>query len=266
MGSSSTSFEVLGITKERALQALATYRFLTAEQMRRVGVSSDIGHTRQTLRILSEMRPAQIYTIKFGVLSGHGRLAWLHALTPSGVKTLQAYGLGEDVKAHKHTPMIKSDYHHRVACVDFHIALRKWASVDFFHADYDPTGDPLRKRTTIQYPGGKIIPDAILSMTDGATRLCAFEMYMDHRPERPVAQLRQYLPALTKRAIEGSYQYPHSVRVLAVFNDEAVIPRVARLAEKDPALMGALPYFFLGTLESTRVGWSHFDGSSASLY
>lgn len=270
------------------LTALAAYRFLQPKQLLRLGVSSSKSHLHHTLRVLSRRRPALIHELPFGpppragsAPPPFGRRPNLYFLTRHGVDVLAEHDEGwQGIKTHRHVRLFPNDYAHRVGCVDFHLSLRAWAertgtSVDFFDAYYDPVsgGGPGRKapqKTYVGYPGGGITPDAIFSLTDakGVTRLYAFELYRSVRTALFVEKLSRYLPAINTGAIEDRYKYPHSARILCLFDNAKALGLVARRMKEQPALLLESPRFLLSVSESLDrtlpQQWWRFDGNEAA--
>lgn len=254
-------------TQERILTALATYRFLTAAQLRVLGVSDSRRYLYSTLRTLTQRRPAVIGELDFGVLPGRGRLSRLYHLTPAGADAVSSITGAAPPPTSVRMRLFNSDYFHRVNCVDFHIALRQWADrhgivVDFFHTYFDPTNRTVRggfhPRTRVVVGDGAIIPDAVFAFTtgDGAQRLCAFEMYNGSRTKYVEKQLAAYLPALKSEAIERTFEYPNAVRTLVVFDDqEATRLALARLLPRGD-FEAASTQFFFKTLEEVYPSFS----------
>lgn len=302
--------EKITSTEEAVLAALATYRYLTPDQMLRLGVTRSSVHLYDTLRKLTGTtkafpakgspggapahgarsgagrKPGLLVALDFGVLPGHGRLARLYALTPRAAELLTAYGRHDGpIEVPKQVSLFSEDYFHRLACVEFHIALRSWAAeagleVDFFHAYYDPVAGGAREgrahpKTHVRLRQGSLVPDAIFAFSDAASkrRLCAFEMYNRRRTARVVKQLATYLSALEARAIEKAYGYEKDVRVLLGFEDAEGLELVARRALLQPGFSraeGHGEWFFLAPLavikERFHDGWRRFDGTPARLF
>ncbi|MEZ5935217.1 MAG: hypothetical protein R3F54_25480 [Alphaproteobacteria bacterium] len=178
----------------------------------------------------------------------------------------------------------KQDFDHRVACVDFHIALRQWAeiafvNVDWYHADYDPVpggkkgGRPSYK-TTISTGKRNIVPDAVFVYTDGAgtQRLYVLEMNMGNRPDRVVKKLLAYPPALRSQAIQRTYGFAFGARILSVFETDEALEKVrSRLVEQhSEAFTDVGQLFFFKTMAAVHEhfyqGWKRLvDGETRLL-
>ena len=160
----------------RTLEALSAYRFLTVEQMQRLGVGADRKHLGERLRALANR--GLIGVLSWGVYPGLGRLPRMYHLKAKGAATLAAF-LRVDVSEVPFvagTPKFEMDHLHRRATVDCHIALTQWAAgagrlVTGFRPYYG--GQAIRLRLA----GGRTLyPDAVfdLARPDGSPVLTAF--------------------------------------------------------------------------------------------
>jgi hypothetical protein len=270
-------------TEEAILAALATYRYLTAEQMLRLDVTPSLPHLYASLRTLVNRKPALLVELDFGVLPTRGRLPRLYVLTRRGAELLAAHAeTSVEIDAPKQVSLFSSDYFHRIACVDFHIALRTWAAkegvvIEFYHTYYDPVqgtprGGRLAPKTHVKLASGALVPDVVFAMIDssGTRRLCVFEMYNGRRTERVVGQLGTYLTALSEEALNKAYDYKRAVRVLLGFDTPENMRLVAERVARDPGFASDQGHFFLAPLsvigERFFDGWQRFDSTPTTLY
>jgi hypothetical protein len=271
------SVTTLTDTEFRILDALRLYRYLTVEQMLRVRVASHASHLYATLRNLAGGKRPWVGKIDHGAMPGVGRIPTAHYLTEAGAKVLAAalgVELGE-VPYPKGAVLVRHGFMHRLHTIDCEIAVRLWAAehgqhVDYFSSYFDVSGAnrsqhlPRRRSLTkIDLKNGTgIIPDCVFHLTgeDGAPRLFVLEMYNQHRTKRMADKLAEYRYAIGEQAIERQFDYPHSPRILAVFEDdkalELTLDHLSRRAD-----FGAefFPFFFFKTLPSLmgdfREGW-----------
>ena len=111
-------------TESAVLEALATYRYMTAEQMVRIGVAKALTHLRTVLRKLQKKRPALVAGLDFGVLPIEGKLPRMHWLTPYGAEVLEEmHGNGVSIDVPKKVRLFRHDYAHRRATVDTGVPL-----------------------------------------------------------------------------------------------------------------------------------------------
>lgn len=264
-------------TEFRILEALRVYRYLTAKQMLRLGVTKNQSRLYAVLRGLTGGKRPFVGAMKHGVLPGHGRLPHSHYLTRKGAQLL-ADALQVDpseIPYPKSAAPIRTHFFHRLHCVDCEISVRLWAeahdvTMDFYHSYFDVTGanrsktlGPRRALTKIDLKDGKgIIPDAVFQMTwpTGECRLFVMEVYNQNRTKRMHDKLAEYRYALGEGSINRQFGYEHAPRILAVFENE----RFLELTRKRMAESGAFgrdfaPFFFLGTLEGMeadlQLGW-----------
>lgn len=264
-------------TEFRVLDALKVYRYLTAEQMLRLKVASHASHLYPVLRDMGGRKRPWLGKIDHGAMPGVGRLPAAHYLTEHGAKLL-AGALGAelgDVPYPKGAVLVRHGFLHRLHTVDCEIAVRMWAEghghgVDFFASYFDVTGAnrsktkaPRRALTKIDLADGSgLIPDAVFRLTgpDGTPRLFVLEMYNQHRTKRMADKLAEYRYAIGEQAIERQFDYPHSPRILAVFEDDKALDLTQRhLSQRADFGAAFFPFFFFNTLEGVmadfRRGW-----------
>lgn len=267
-------------TESAVLEALATYRYMTAEQLVQAGVSISLPHVRTVLRKLQKKRPATVTGRDFGVLPIEGKLARMHWLTPYGADVLEEMHGGVTFDVPKKVRLFRHDYFHRRATVDTLIFFRQWvkstgADVDFVHTYYDPRrkrDGKLAPRTRVVWEGGQLDADAVFhfTMPDGTGRLCALEVCRGRRTKEVEQKLETYLKAVSQAAFETTFAVEHEVRALFVFSEE-------RALELLKIRVGALPYFedfqtvfFAKTLDEVANdflnNWQHFNGRRVLLF
>jgi len=125
------SFTVLSEKPHQALEALATYRYLTAKQLVSLGIAASPTVARDhVLRKLKQGRYPLIKTKDFGRWPGYGRLPHIHYLSPRGVKYLAEVNSvpEKNIRYPKGGVQFTRDLFHRIAVIDCHIAIRQWAN------------------------------------------------------------------------------------------------------------------------------------------
>lgn len=220
----------------RALEALATYRFLDRKQLQRVGVAKDPNDLRVGLSVLVN-KGLIGRTEKPPTLPGIGRLPHLYWLYQAGADVLADLNDEEQlVSARTRTYAARNEIPHLCAVVDAHIALREWAAasgatMDWFKGDYEPSAARGQKATSLPYgadpAGGRAAvytPDAVAQVTlaDGIPRLLVFEVYrggwrytLSHfRGE--LAKLRRVCET---EAVEEHHRNEGQARFLVLFHD-----------------------------------------------
>src|SRR5919202_4927807 len=103
-------------TELTILECLAAFRFLTAEQLMRLGTTKNAGHLYTTLRGLHGRRPRLVEKLDFGVLPKRGRLPVIYCLTPAGADRLARARREEPVVVPARYELFPHDYFHRINC------------------------------------------------------------------------------------------------------------------------------------------------------
>jgi hypothetical protein len=275
------------------LEALATYRLLTPEQLYALGVTK---HMRHVHHLLSELHPHKscsneedeasppkprgllIECLKHGT-QGPGSRPRVWYLTRAGAQKLSDInGELEPIQVPAKVEPYGSEYEHRTDTIDVHIALRRFAEssgfqVDFVHTYFGRGEDRYRTRVryTLEKRPASIVPDMIFSLISprGIRRLYAFEMYEGVRTKRAFDRLTAYGQVIAQEAIEKAFGYAEgSVQVLAVFHP----PSAERLERERLAGYQAFassafaPLFFFKSLDEVKAdfrhGWRHVGKSS----
>lgn len=274
----------------RLLTNLATYRYLTADQMVRLGVPFGTAKTRMygNLRSLAEGKKPLIAAYKPHPLPNEGRLPFLHYLTKHGAERA-ADMLEMPVSAVKfphHTPMFRNHYRHVTHSIDDEISVRQWAdgnghAVDWFHSYLDTTGanrggsgEKRRNVTKIEMEGGEYcIPDAVCKLTDeyGTDRLFVFEVHNQMRTKRIEERLLFMRHALSQQVIERQFAYDGSPRICVVFETETALSAAAKRMAGSGKFRGFEPFFYFTTHEvmarDFRHGWRRIDDTrGAALF
>ena len=280
---SSKAIQRISETEGKILEAVAHYRFLTARQLMRLGVTSDKTSPLRQARVPSNHHAVLPSSTSFASGLSQASADWRASIFwPSTARPRSQHMIQRSRGSciHKSLHAFRSDYEHRVGCVDFHIALRSWAEmaavrIDFFDAYYDPVpgggrGRQLHHKTRVAVAGrGVLVPDAVFAtvVQSGVKRLYAFELYNGIRTERVMGQLEEYLVAIDQGAIENTYRYPDAVRVLIAFDLPNALPLVCDRASALPAFTRESEQFFLATPAALErdfaAGWQRFDGAAA---
>lgn len=266
------------------LKALACFRFLTVKQMLALGYKISRTQLYATIKPMRDDAKPLIKAIDFGSIPGQGRLDVVYFLSEYGASILRDMGFEPDtINYPKRVRAFANDYKHRLACIDFHIAVANWCeshngTLDFFDAYYND-GKKSRSRTvqqctTVEHQDFKIVPDGIFSFSDSnsISRLCCFERHNGEDAKRIMGQIEAYCQALHIQAIEEAYSYSHSARVLIVFEQVKCLQKTQTLFQKRTDLQDYRFNFFLKhsdeiTTGNFKSGWhSLFDGKQRNLF
>lgn len=258
----------------RTLEALSAYRFLTVEQMQRLGVGADRKHLGERLRALANR--GLIGVLSWGVYPGLGRLPRMYHLKAKGAATLAAF-LRVDVSEVPFvagTPKFEMDHLHRRATVDCHIALTQWAAgAGRLFTGFRPyyAGQAIRLRLA----GGRTLyPDAVfdLARPDGSPVLTALEVCLDRGGTdrgRIVRQMEAHREAMETGALSEALKVQRGNRLLSVFEAPASRDAVRdRLRAQSPFVAFA-GLFLFGVLDDARSDfggcWSDLNGQPVAL-
>ena len=277
-------------TGEKILEQLAVFRFLTADQLRRLGASPDINHIRQTANRLAKVRPAFLGKMDYGSQVGHGRLPVVYYLTPQGAGVLAELRDEDESKIQYPRGRVdaKTDYHHRLGCVEFRVQLSQalkrphfltkyWAYYDYRGANKGQNvAGKLRQLTTFYYKPNsnsivRVTPDGLFWVRsyektgDFNERLFIFEYSRGMATARVVKQFALH----HKMATEGHYSKHYDLgkkmpRICWVFDTENAMKAVRKRIMKDRILhdkYSKAVYFktYDQMLTDFVGGWSYVD-------
>lgn len=273
-------FTILTPGQVRALEALATYRVLTIDLMRRLGVGSDPKHLRESLAVLiAKGMVGRTDSPPF--LPGVGRQPHLYWLMAKGVAAL-----GDLSEATAPNPgvgrvTVTNELPHLLGIVAAHVECRLWAErtgarVEWFRADFERGGGELQKRTVIPYREGakRYTPDAIGCLRlpdDPRPALLVFEVYRGGR-KGSLSHFRSKLDELGEVARDAVVERHHgaarAVRFLVVFADAGMRDRALRSWPDADAPLWAARFFVKSLDELADFGgnWLRPSGVAVSLF
>ena len=290
------TFDLISPSQQDALEALATYRFLTVKQLVRLGVSSSESSLRNnTLADLKARRYKSPRTGKTGpaiIAADLGRwqkLPFVHHLTEVGADLLADLWKVADVPYPVGGAQFGKQFFHRIAQVDFHIALRLWAAehgaeVKLADMDFDKIGAQrtggMVAKTKVQIDQHSfIIPDGIFGVLANQTPfLFALEVHDETDTGYITRQLMRHGNALMNGSIAKKYHQEASNFVLSVMeetrhskNDAANEETAQKRVKAVQSRMLHQPYFdsfkagyFFNTIHQVRrdirEGWTTADG------
>lgn len=256
-------------TQLRILERLNDYRFLTAEQMQKMGIAKHIHTIYSAIRGLRKGGKPYVDIVEFGTQPEIGRLPRLTFLTKYGAELL-AEALQYDPEEIKHPkgkiPSYR-DLTHRLHTIDLHILARSFCEahegveLDYFqsyfeHKGANNWGDPRKPRrqavNKIELAEGRgFVPDCIFKITDptGKPHLFTGEIYRNHNTKRTHNQLRNHLESLKLGSISTLYNYSRAVPVLVLCEQQGAMTALQNRLKDDPAFEKTEDYFLFRTLE-----------------
>ena len=292
------SFDLISPSQQDALEALALYRFLTVKQFVRLGISKSESSLRNnTLHDLKSRRYKSPVTGKTGnaiVAADLGRwqkLPFVHHLTEVGADLLA--DLWKVAPSEVPYPVggaqFGKQFFHRIAQVDFHIAVRLWAKandaeihladMDFDKIGAQRTGGMVAKTKVQIDQHSFIIPDGIFGLVANDTPfLFALEVHDETDTGYIVRQLMRHGNALMNGSLAKKYHQETSNFVLSVMeetrhtsndaaNEEAAQKRVKAVQTRmlrQPYFQSFQQGYFFNTIHQVRrdirEGWTTADG------
>lgn len=226
-------------TNIEVLQHLATYKFLTVKQFIMLGLAK---HKESVHRILSRFERSRKKLVDkkdLGAIPGQGRLPIVYYLTRRGAEALAEFHRTDisEIPYPKSVNFFKKDFEHRQRTVDFHIALRKWvslnnASIHFADCYFDSTGNnrtggkanALKAKTRVELSNGFIIPDMIYSVVleNGKPCLSALEIHNGRDTGRFIRQMERHIQSLKEGSVTDHYHMNVACFVLGIFEHESI--------------------------------------------
>jgi hypothetical protein len=268
--------------RSAVLAGLASFKFCTAEQLRRLGCGESAETARKAANWIESAYPGTIGKVSPGLRPGSGTVPNLYFLTPKGAG-LAADVLGIELEEVRRpigrVDAAFNDYAHRVATVDCLIAYRAWVGkmgyrVDFADAYFDKaganrggSGARMKAKTRVEFPEGYLIADGESMFDTGDRRhLFMLEMYNGHDTKRVVEQLEKHVRAIAAGSPSVKRGHGRGSFVAAVFEtDAAKASSMARVA--GTALFAPFRrHFLFASLDAVRDDWGAcwrlFDGTA----
>lgn len=289
---------VVSAVQERALYALAEYRWLTVQHMIAIGVGKDVGHLRQQLNRLmtvtkdangkAQYKPNEIGVVGFGA-GALGKMSRYYYLTDKGAALLEGSDYdGPPPRPVKNPPVFRNDYWHKTRTIDFRILLANFIEENgyelqlerqYFNRLPKAGTTPARPETSIDLSPGYIDPDSIYRLRDpdGRQRLLLVEVERGRKTEKAVEKIIKYAQILSEGEegpINRTFRFgKRAPRVIWLFEDRSLLESVQkRLAgERWLETMGRV--FYLKTIgelspETLLEGWHRpsIAGERVSLF
>lgn len=216
----------------QALAALGHYRYLTRQQLLRLGVCRSASYLARILRELELTAAPYLRSFRYGVHPLAGRLPRIYALTRDGAELLSdtyRQDASEFFFPARQAAPLRHDYFHRLATIDFQIELTRAAPTigalrwfqAYFHHSPSPSGTG-RPRSLTRVPLGKdtIVPDAVFRL-DSRGRgawLFALELKNGNDTGALLKQAEKHVRALEAGVLSEHYAFPSAYRVLWVLD------------------------------------------------
>jgi len=279
------SFTSLPENPHRALEALAVHRYLTAKHLVDLGIAASPTVARDHIlkRHLKLGRYPLVKTKDFGRWPGYGRLPHIHYLTERGAKYLREFS--DDPKTSVRFPkggvQFTRDLFHRIAVIDCHIAIRKWAAISGFEITlttlyYDKQGAQRGKGqvcdTRLEIGNmGFIEPDAIFCLKRGEIVIpLILEVHRFPDTGRIAEQLNKHGYGVHLGALNHKYDIRVNPIVLSVHEHERTLIGTRKRLAEAPGFEPFLPGFVFNTVEQVKADiskdWSYANMKNAYIF
>lgn len=237
-----SAFTLFSPQQWQVLQALSIYRFLTAEQMVKLGISTNAKSLRdKTLSVLRHHKC--IHSEKLGSF-----LPDVHHLTKRGEDVIYELEGSIPVTAphNKRVAFSAAFAPHRFAQVDFHIGIRTWVEdrgdADMLLAAQDfcrIADDNGRVRTpstamTVNGIAKPVIPDGVyaVGLITGQKALYLVEIHRSTHSKAVYEQLLRYFEVIKQQAAQQRFGFQLNPIICSVHHQDAVMRSVkARFLE-----------------------------------
>jgi len=271
-----------GLSRQQfhVLEALGHYRFLTVEQMLRLGISRNAKSLRE--KSLFALRYHQcIQSQKIGAFYPD-----IHQLTRKGVQLLHVLNGAElnEAAASKQHPFSPLFARHRLAQVDVQIGLNHWAKTrgdaELLLELHDFIGEPKTGRgkpkpaTELVVPDliNSIIPDGTFAvgLKTGAVAVYLVEIHRATQSKAVTEQLSRYFAAIKSGAIQQKYGYRTHPIVCSVHDQPSVLKSVKTRLNAHPSFCQFKRNFVFHALDDLNddftAGWHFADDAPANPF
>ncbi len=221
-------------TNEKILRGLATYKFLSTEQIQRLYA---INHKQQVYTNLKQLHDKKfIDSVIYGAVGRVGTTTKLHFLSYTGAKTLAKIPDVGEIKYPKSTStMFKNDFYHRMHTIDTMISFDTYLGQSthiklFCDVYFDSIGSQKSEilkntsKTNIRLsPDSTITPDIIFATQSINKEKCLFVLEMSNGKDtgRTTQQIRNNLVAMYEGKTSEKYSLQEMPILLVVFEHEA---------------------------------------------
>lgn len=265
------------------LENLASFKFLTKSQMAKLGIRKKASYLHRAITPIRDNKKPLIARVVMGALVPYGKLEDVYFLTKNGVEILEENALMDrrDIRYPKSRfSLFHKDYKHRIATIDFHIALKLWldsmeghiklASSYFDKPGSQRRGEPLivNKIEIDEY--NYIIPDMILLLNDGSKDyLFAFEQENGKDTGGTVKKIVKYLEVIQRGLISDKIGVEIASRVCIVFEHQSILEATANRLNEMEELQQFKPFFIFkpqNELENDfSNNWCFWDKTKTSF-
>lgn len=268
----------------KAIELLATYKYLTSSQFVKMGVFKKRSYLTNSLKILIDSKNSFILKHDFNPVNG--KVESLYFLTRNGKKLLVNQFSYDETKIKMPSGMATvylHDYYHRKYTIDFHIAFRLWIEsrngvIDFLNYYFDKAGnnrcgnDHVTPLNRIQLDErSSFIPDINSKFTiDDKEHLFLFEQHNGKDAKRLFEQLYIHIIAISKGVIFEKYNYSKPYKIVVVCEEESVKNSVIKRLQKEKGIEHYNNFFIFKTnnelLEDFYSNWTLINEKKVKFF
>jgi len=293
-----TKIIILTEIQSQVLAQLGIYRFLTADQIVRLGVSQSIDYLRKnTLKKLQSLKLTGFAVTQKAVLNN----THLHYITEKGARVLaeqQGVNLSQinyptgKVKVVSHIP-------HMIKTIDCGISARLWAiqneiDLSFAHFDFEKqrgtgavhvNGRP-QSLTRINVPyegkGGKEADflfmatieakDKAKKNSDPKEENYVYALELENYPDTSniANKLMHYTEIILSGWTADNFETAWDMSILSVYDNENALKLVPKILNKKAGFSNFKDFFFFNSLEQVKKdfskGWKNSDGENKNPF
>ena len=260
----------------KTLENLATFKFLTVEQMALLKVRKSRASIYETLPRLRDIKSPLIKRASIGVDLRYGRISDLYYLTVHGVNWLienQIMELDSIRYPKGKVDVAFRDYKHRIGTINIHIFLKLWldtnegdielASSYFDKPGSQRKGEPLIVNKIELTPRRYLVPDLIIKICrPHKSSAFAFEQHNGKDTKKLIGQIEAHAEAIEQGLISDKINFNKATRVCIVFEYETLMNKAMERLNSIENLQRFKPFFLFkhqDTLPNDFSTWSHWD-------
>jgi hypothetical protein len=262
------------------LKSLAHYKFLTYDQLIKLGVSKHKSNLSKLVGSLRDGKNPYVRKIphRFGVPAKH-------YLTKRGAEVLVELNQLEEKNIHFPKGVITTDTQdqkHRTSTVDIQIAIDQAANsngleVTFCDRYFDTTGNNrvaknLKSKTAIIYEGSKTLKADMTFMlgSEDVEELYLFELENGQDAKKAVPKCIMHAKAILRGSANEKFSYNKAYRTLWVFESKATMESVIDRVSPLPIFSKLKEYFLFKPLDEIEqdvlAGWLNLDKNKRKMY
>jgi len=264
----------------QALKCLGKYKFLTYDQMIKLGVSKDKGNLSRYLKGLSKRKNPLVRSIpaSFGTSTKH-------YLTSEGSRQLKICLEDQDSIHFVEKPIVKDtqDQKHRMSIIDIQIAI------DLHNQDqdvktilseryFDTVGNNrisrnLKCKTAFKFNDKESVKAdliTILDLSDTQSELYIVELENGKDTKKALEKIENHKSAILNKSANKKYDFDKGYRTLWIFEHSSTMNATLERIEQNP-INTRLEEFFLfksleEVLENPYDGWLNLAKKERKLY